>query len=134
MPESRVWFFEVLPQRPPPYPGECLSGYLLRLAEANGALRFWSLARDLFPRWTMDEQVLLLRWEYPLDAWGRLPLRAQLRAPRRSGSGLARPHGALRAHARAPRSTGAGLFLQTFKGDEPGELEGFCPALLWFYE
>ncbi|MCL4488380.1 MAG: TniQ family protein [Chloroflexi bacterium] len=77
MPESRVWFFEVLPQRPPPYPGECLSGYLLRLAEANGALRFWSLARDLFPRWTMDEQVLLLRWEYPLDEWGRLPLRTQ---------------------------------------------------------
>ena len=32
---SEPWFFEVLPYRPSPYSDECLSGYLLRLAEVN---------------------------------------------------------------------------------------------------
>ena len=75
---GKDWFFEVLPHRPSPYPGECLSGYLLRLAEANGFANFWDLASDLFPHWHTGKQLLLLRWEYPLDHWGRIPLRAQL--------------------------------------------------------
>ncbi len=45
---AEPWFFDVLPYRPAPYPGECLSGYLLRLAEVNGFI-FWDLAADLFP-------------------------------------------------------------------------------------
>ncbi|HEY3081273.1 MAG TPA: TniQ family protein [Chloroflexota bacterium] len=76
MPEP--WVFDVLPCRPPPYPGECLSGYLVRLAEANGGATAGDLVRDLFPAWTHPHQLRLLRWEYPLDGWGRLPLRTRL--------------------------------------------------------
>jgi transposase-like protein len=76
MPEP--WFFEVLPCHPPPYPGECLSGYLLRLAEANGCTSLWSLVRDLFPSFRSPKQVRLLRGEYPIEDWGRIPLRTQL--------------------------------------------------------
>ena len=72
------WFFDVLPHRPPPYPGECLSGYLLRLAQANGSVTFWDLVSDLFPTWRGPHQTSLLRWEYPVDDWGRIPLRTQL--------------------------------------------------------
>jgi hypothetical protein len=76
MPEP--WFFDVLACHPPPYPGECLSGYLLRLAEANGCTSLWSLVRDLFPLFRSASQVTLLRGEYPIDDWGRIPLRTQL--------------------------------------------------------
>jgi len=72
------WFFDVLACHPPPYPGECLSGYLLRLAEANGCTSLWSLVRDLFPLFRSASQVTLLRGEYPIDDWGRIPLRTQL--------------------------------------------------------
>jgi len=50
---------------------------LLRLAAANGDVPAWDLVRDLFPSWTTPHQVQLLRWEYPVDAWGRIPLRTQ---------------------------------------------------------
>ena len=80
MPEP--WFFEVLPYRPSPYPGECLSGYLLRLAEVNGFLSFWDFATDLFPAFTHTGQTGLLRWEYPVEDWGRIPVRTQLTVTR----------------------------------------------------
>jgi len=76
-PVSEPWFFNVLPCRPHPYPGECLSGYLLRLAQANGALSLWNLIQDLFPTWPYPQRVVMLRWEYPVDDWGRIPLRTQ---------------------------------------------------------
>jgi hypothetical protein len=79
MPEP--WFFEVLPYRPSSYPGECLSGYLLRLAEVNGFHNFWDLATDLFPTFTHTSQAGLLRWEYPVENWGRIPVRTQLSEP-----------------------------------------------------
>jgi transcriptional regulator with XRE-family HTH domain/transposase len=72
------WFFDVLPHHPPPYPGECLSGYLLRLAQANGFVSFWGLVSDLFPVFRQPNQISLLRWEYPVDDWGRILLRTQL--------------------------------------------------------
>lgn len=75
--ENRMLFVQVLPYRPAPYPGECLSGYLVRLADANG-LTFWDLACDLFGRLRTVGQLPLLRWEYPIDEWGRIPLRTQL--------------------------------------------------------
>jgi len=75
---AEPWYFEVLPYRPAPYADECLSGYLARLAVANGMLDLWQLAGDLFPLWRVTRQLSLVRWEYPLDAWGLLPLRAQL--------------------------------------------------------
>ena len=76
MPDS--WFFEALPYRPAPYPDECLSGYLLRLAEANGFAQFWDLASDLFPGWSYPGQASRLRWEYPVEDWRRLLQRTQL--------------------------------------------------------
>jgi transposase-like protein len=76
MPEP--WFFDVLPCHPPPYPGECLSGYVLRLAEANGCTSLWSFVRDLFPLFRSASQITLLRGEYPIDDWGRIPMRTQL--------------------------------------------------------
>ena len=75
---TEPWYFEVLPYRPAPYADECLSGYLARLAVANGIPDLWQLASDLFPLWRVTRQLSLVRWEYPLDAWGLLPLRAQL--------------------------------------------------------
>lgn len=75
---SEPWFFEVLPYRPSPYSDECLSGYLLRLAEVNGFVSFWDLAIDLFPAFQHTGQARLLRWEYPVADWGRIPLRTQL--------------------------------------------------------
>jgi transcriptional regulator with XRE-family HTH domain len=77
---AEPWFFEVLPCRPVPYPDECLSGYVLRLAEANGFLQLWDLATDLFPRWSHPDQVTRLRWEYPVEDWRRLLQRIQLPA------------------------------------------------------
>ncbi len=75
---AEPWYFEVLPYRPEPYADECLSGYLARLAVANNVPDLWHLASDLFPRWRVTRQLSLVRWEYPLDAWGLLPLRVQL--------------------------------------------------------
>lgn len=76
MPEPDL--FAVLPLHPRPDPGECLSGYVVRLAEANGGMRVGDLVRDLFPGWTLPHQAALLRWEYPIDDGGRLPVRAHL--------------------------------------------------------
>lgn len=78
MSENKTLFAQVLPDRPPPYPGECLSGYLVRLAEANGFRVFWDFVRDLFPRWESSSQIALLRYEYPVDDWGRISLRTQI--------------------------------------------------------
>ena len=75
---AEAWFFEVLPCRPNPYPDECLSGYLLRLAEANGLNQMKELTQDLFPMWSRPAQTALLRWEYPMDTWGRIPMRTQI--------------------------------------------------------
>lgn len=77
---TEPWVFDVLPCHPRPYADECLSGYLLRLATVNGEVRAWDLVSDLFPHWTTPHQIRLLRWEYPLDDWGRVPLRAQVSA------------------------------------------------------
>lgn len=75
---AEPWYFEVLPCRPRPYADECLSGYLVRLAGANRIRSLWTLASDLFPRWQGTQSLPLLRWEYPVEAWGLLPLRTQL--------------------------------------------------------
>lgn len=75
---AEPWYFEVFPCRPRPYADECLSGYLVRLAMANRIPSLWALASDLFPRWPGTQQLALLRWEYPVEAWGLLPLRTQL--------------------------------------------------------
>lgn len=75
---AEPWFFEVLPCRPAPYPDECLSGYLLRLADANGVAQFWDLASELFPRWSYSHQVTRLRWEYPVEDWCRLVQRLHI--------------------------------------------------------
>lgn len=75
---SKDWFFELLPLRPDPYPGECLSGYLLRLADLNGYGIFWDMVGDLFPTWDAPQQIHKLKWEYPMKDWGRIPLRTGL--------------------------------------------------------
>ena len=75
---SEDWFFESLPLRPSPYAGECLSGYLLRLADLNGCTILWDLVGDLFPTWDAPQQINKLKWEYPLKEWGRIPLRTGL--------------------------------------------------------
>ena len=64
---AETWFFKVLVQRPQPFPNECMSGYLLRLAQVNGFAIFWDLASDLFPTRKAPQQIGLLRWEYPLE-------------------------------------------------------------------
>jgi transcriptional regulator with XRE-family HTH domain len=75
---SEDWFFESLPLRPGPYAGECLSGYLLRLADLNGYGIFWDLVGDLFPTWDTPQQIGMLKWEYPLKDWGRISVRTGL--------------------------------------------------------
>lgn len=75
---SKLRFFDVLPVRVQLYEGECLSGYLLRLAAANGVINFRAFVQSLFPTWHNRRQVHVLRWEYPIDSWGALPLRTQL--------------------------------------------------------
>jgi len=75
---SEDWFFERLPLHPAPYAGECLSGYILRLADLNGYHMLWDLVGDLFPTWKAPQQIGLLKWEYPLENWGRIPLRTGL--------------------------------------------------------
>lgn len=54
---SKDWFFESLPLRPGPYAGECLSGYLLRLADLNGYAILWDLVGDLFPTWDAPNRL-----------------------------------------------------------------------------
>lgn len=76
MPDT--WFFDVLPCRPAPYEDECLSSYLLRLADANGAANFATFIRTLFPLWPTGRGVNILRWEYPEPDWDELPRRTQL--------------------------------------------------------
>ena len=75
---AEAWFFDVLPCRPQPYEDECLSGYLLRLADANGVRHFGDWVADLFPTWPSQQRIVLLDWEYPIDGWGRISLRTQL--------------------------------------------------------
>ncbi len=75
---AEIWFFDVLPYHPPPYPGECLSGYLLRLAQVNQTSSFWNLIGDLLPMLQQSRRLSLLQWEYPVDDWGDIPLRTQL--------------------------------------------------------
>lgn len=75
---SETQFFDVLPVRIQLYEGECLSGYLLRLAAANGVIDFRAFVQSLFPAWHNRREVHVLRWEYPVDSWGALPLRTQL--------------------------------------------------------
>jgi transcriptional regulator with XRE-family HTH domain len=75
---AEPWFFEVLPDRPAPFPDECMSGYLLRLAQVNGFSSYWDFVSDLFPAWKKPQQIRMLHWEYPLEQWGRVPLRTQL--------------------------------------------------------
>lgn len=75
---SDDWYFDVLPYRPTPYEGECLSGYLLRLAAANGASSFRNFSRVLFPTWNAQRSVDILRWEYPVNEWDELSQRVQL--------------------------------------------------------
>jgi len=87
--ENEPLFVEVLPHRPAPYPGECLSGYLVRLAEANGFTMFWDLARDLFVHMHKVGHLPLLRWEYPLDNWERLQLRTHLSLTQLRGMSVA---------------------------------------------
>ncbi len=75
---SEDWFFESLPLRSDPYPGECLSGYLLRLADLNGYAVFWDMVSNLFPIWQRPQMIYLLKWEYPLKDWGSIPQRTGL--------------------------------------------------------
>jgi hypothetical protein len=61
--------FEVLPVHPPPFPLESLTGYLVRLAEANGLTTKSGLTAIAFPqlRWKMN-------WsDYPCPSFGKLP-------------------------------------------------------------
>ena len=76
---SESWFFDTLPLRPDPFPGECLSSYLLRLADLNGYAIFWDMIGDLYPTWDAPEKIHKLKWEYPLKEWGRIPLRTGLK-------------------------------------------------------
>ncbi|NUM33676.1 MAG: helix-turn-helix domain-containing protein [Candidatus Brocadiae bacterium] len=76
--QDKPWFFEVLPCRPWPYSGECLSGYLLRLAHVNEFNSFWDFIQDIFPMWSVANRISNLRWEYPVYNWGLIPLRTQL--------------------------------------------------------
>lgn len=75
---DHTWHFDALPCRPQPYAGECLSGYLLRLAAANGHTVFKDFIFQMFPDWRFCSQALILRWEYPVDDWGQMPRYTQL--------------------------------------------------------
>lgn len=70
---DNAWYFDLLPCRPQPYADECLSGYLLRLAAANGHDICKAFIFQLFPDWRYCSQVSILRWEYPVDDWGIIP-------------------------------------------------------------
>ena len=73
-----TWYFDALPCRPQPFTGECLSGYLLRLATANGHTIFKEFGFQMFPDWRYCSQIRILRWEYPVDNWGQIPRYTQL--------------------------------------------------------
>jgi hypothetical protein len=112
--QDKPWFFDVLPYRPQPYPDECLSGYLLRLAQANGFLNSWDMVKDAFPHFSQPSRMSILRWEYPVDDWGRLPQRTQLSRSALKGLTVLpwvvkfRPPPAVTL----PRVSGPGRFLQ----------------------
>jgi hypothetical protein len=72
------WFFDILPYRPRPFPDECVSGYLLRLAELNGFPALWSFTQWIFPSWDSPQAQAILRWEYPTAEWARLALYTHL--------------------------------------------------------
>jgi transcriptional regulator with XRE-family HTH domain len=78
---ANLWYFDVLAYRPQPYAGECLSGYLLRLAEANGQLAVPAFIGQLFPTRQKQVSINIFRWEYPVDNWGELPQFSQLSLP-----------------------------------------------------
>mgnify|MGYP003382189377 CR=1 FL=1 len=73
-----TWYFDALPCRPQPFADECLSGYLLRLAAANGHPVCKDFIFQMFPGWRFGPQVRVLRWEYPTDDWGQIPHYTQL--------------------------------------------------------
>jgi transcriptional regulator with XRE-family HTH domain len=75
---AKLWYFDVLPCRLVPYDDECLSSYLLRLAEANGHICFKDFAFQLFPTWRSCVQIQILRWEFPVDNWAEVPRYTQL--------------------------------------------------------
>jgi transcriptional regulator with XRE-family HTH domain/predicted Zn-ribbon and HTH transcriptional regulator len=78
---ANLWYFDVLAYRPQPFAGECLSGYLLRLAEANGQLAVQAFIGQLFPTRQKRLSISIFRWEYPVDNWGELPQFSQLSLP-----------------------------------------------------
>ena len=73
-----VWPFDVLPSRPSPFPGECLSGYLLRLANTNGYIKVGNLIEDLFPSYGIRRQSEIANWEIPLRGWEHAPIQTGL--------------------------------------------------------
>lgn len=74
MSRNHTWHFDVLPFRPPPFQGECLSGYMLRLADANGFGRLWPFVQRIYPDWTAKtSHMIVLRWEFPVNDYGLLP-------------------------------------------------------------
>lgn len=125
---NSTWYFDALPCRPRPYAGECLSGYLLRLAAANGHDSGKDFLFRLFPGWRTCAQVRLLRWEYPVDNWGLLPQYTRL-SPAELQRMTLLPWVAkfrlppVRAH---PDQTGPGSFLRDLV--EPGLR--VCPLCL----
>ena len=68
-----TWYFDALPYRPTPHPDECLSGYILRLAAANGSMRLLNFSQLLFPDGQQIGRMNALRWEYPQADWGNSP-------------------------------------------------------------
>lgn len=78
---ANLWYFDVLAYRPQPFAGECLSGYLLRLAEANGQLAVQEFIGRLFPTRQKRLSISIFRWEFPVDNWGELPQFSQLSLP-----------------------------------------------------
>ena len=62
--DTRTWFFDVLPNHPPPYPDECLSGYVLRLADLNGYASLGQFALARFPITSDMKHFRGFQWEY----------------------------------------------------------------------
>ena len=65
------WIHDALPCHPQPYEDESLSGYLSRVATANGLPLMWALMQQGFPEWEYW-QMRQVGWEYLADL-GRLP-------------------------------------------------------------
>ncbi|MDQ5823396.1 MAG: helix-turn-helix domain-containing protein [Chloroflexota bacterium] len=62
-------FYDVLPVHPQPQSGESFTGYLTRLAHANGISQVTALANSL--DWTLD--MVRQPTECPPSSWGQLP-------------------------------------------------------------